>query len=206
LKKERNDDEIIVEMKRLSELLECYSDKSWIEKTVFWFRNNWSKLSAYIISTGIIVLFGSSLIMKDAIEIQTMNSWVGIILGLVATFMSIIGMYLSFYNLDKSNKLNIDNMILLNRMERRYNDNIELMQETKKLFTENRDYIDELESSVQELSLYQTKIIKAIRDVPSEVGRVVDVLQKDFSAKTTNDFKAENVIGNDECEDGEEDE
>lgn len=45
-------------------------------------------------------MFISSIIFDKVVTINVLNSWVGIILGLVATVIGIISMVLSFYNLD----------------------------------------------------------------------------------------------------------
>ncbi|WRK55306.1 hypothetical protein SD457_11185 [Coprobacillaceae bacterium CR2/5/TPMF4] len=45
-----------------------------------------------------------SFVYDKSITISVMNSWVGIVLGLVATIIGIISMFLSFYNLDQSIK------------------------------------------------------------------------------------------------------
>lgn len=49
-------------------------------------------------------MFISSIIFDKVVTINVLNSWVGIILGLVATVIGIISMVLSFYNLDQGVK------------------------------------------------------------------------------------------------------
>lgn len=44
-----------------------------------------------------------------------MNNWVGIILGLVATMMSIISLFLSFYNLEREREEGKENRELFNQ-------------------------------------------------------------------------------------------
>ena len=58
----------------------------------------------YVIASGVISLFIAGIIFDKKITISIMNSWVGIVLGLVATVIGIISMFLSFYNLDQSIK------------------------------------------------------------------------------------------------------
>mgnify|MGYP003316930309 CR=1 FL=1 len=53
------------------------------------------------------------MIFKENIELQTINNWIGIILGLVATIASIISLYLSFYNLEREQEQNRENNKLL---------------------------------------------------------------------------------------------
>ena len=62
-------------------------------------RQFWWKYILYIIGTSIMLLFILSFIFDKSISINTMNSWVGIVLGLVATIIGVISMILSFYNL-----------------------------------------------------------------------------------------------------------
>lgn len=49
-------------------------------------------------------MFISSIIFDKVVTINVLNSWVGIILGLVATVIGIISMVLSFYTLDQGVK------------------------------------------------------------------------------------------------------
>lgn len=88
-----------------------------IERTVNFFRKIWGSLVMWMIGFSIIALFTSSLIFKENIELQTINNWIGIILGLVATLMSIISLFLSFYNLEKEHEESRANNELLNEMK-----------------------------------------------------------------------------------------
>ena len=58
-------------------------------------------ITAFTVTIGILALFISSLFLDKA-SINDMNSFVGIVLGIVATCCSILSIYLSFYSLEKS--------------------------------------------------------------------------------------------------------
>lgn len=78
--------------------------KTKLDKCVEYLTHFWWKYIIYIMSTSIVLMFISSIIYDKVVTINVLNSWVGIILGLVATVIGIISMVLSFYNLDQSVK------------------------------------------------------------------------------------------------------
>ena len=70
----------------------------------------------YAITTSLILLVAFSLIYDKNIELSIINSWVGIILGLVALVATVFSLGLSFYNFDKQNELDTQNQILMNKI------------------------------------------------------------------------------------------
>ena len=88
-----------------------------IKKKVAYFRSKWASWFTILIGLSIIALFACSLIFKENIELQTMNNWVGIILGMVATIASIISLILSFYNLEKEQEETRENYDLLKQLK-----------------------------------------------------------------------------------------
>lgn len=76
-----------------------------MEKLVEMFKMKWLRLIATISWVSLILLFISSFIYKQEIVLQTMNSWVGLILGLIAVVLSVISMVLSFYNTERTNEI-----------------------------------------------------------------------------------------------------
>lgn len=68
------------------------------------FRNLWGKFLFYVLATSIIGLFLGSVYFKKVIGLDVINTWVGIVLGLVALIIGIISLFLSFYNVDQANK------------------------------------------------------------------------------------------------------
>lgn len=75
-----------------------------IEERIAFFRDLWGKFVFYVIATSIIGLFLCSIVFENVIELDVINSWVSIILGLVALVIGIISLFLSFYNLDQANQ------------------------------------------------------------------------------------------------------
>lgn len=88
-----------------------------LSKRIESFKNNWSKYAIYVLSTSIILMFTFSLKYKQNLELQTINNWVGIILGLLATMTSVISLFLSFYNLEKEGEESKDNQRTLGEMK-----------------------------------------------------------------------------------------
>ena len=75
-----------------------------IENTIENFRSFWGEFIIYVLATSIIGIFVASLVKRDNITLADINSWVSIVLGLVALIVGIISLWLSFYNVDQANK------------------------------------------------------------------------------------------------------
>lgn len=80
-------------------------------------RRFWWPFSMFVIAMGVISLFTAGIIFDKKISISIMNSWVGIVLGLVATVIGIISMFLSFYNLDQSIKTQDKTLASINNIK-----------------------------------------------------------------------------------------
>ena len=135
------------------------------EKIIKWCKKNWKFVIFFPIIVGIIILFSVSIIYKEEIYISTMNSWVSIILGLTATFMSIISMYLSFYNLEKSNTLNKEN----NKLQI---DIVNTMKEANIIFLQNRKNIESLGKSVEEIENIKDILLDKIQNLQKGVDKM----------------------------------
>lgn len=85
-------------------LLKNNNKKRNIDDTIRFFRELWGKFVFYVLATSIIGLFLGSIFFKHIIGLDEINSWVGIVLGLVALVIGIISLFLSFYNVDQANK------------------------------------------------------------------------------------------------------
>lgn len=66
------------------------------------FRSFWGKFVIYVLATSVIGLFLGSIYFKQVIGLNEINSWVSIVLGLVALIIGIISLFLSFYNVDQA--------------------------------------------------------------------------------------------------------
>ena len=75
-----------------------------IENTIENFRAFWGEFIIYVLATSIIGIFIVSLVKRDNVTLADINSWVSIVLGLVALIVGIISLWLSFYNVDQANK------------------------------------------------------------------------------------------------------
>ena len=73
------------------------------EKNLIGFlKNFWASFVIYVIATSIIALFIASFVSKQNILLNDMNTWVSLVLGMVALIIGIISLFLSFYNVDQS--------------------------------------------------------------------------------------------------------
>lgn len=87
-----------------------FSDLNSLEKCellVEWVNQNWMKHTILIIGKTLIGVFFIGIISETFFKgkfdmLSNLNTWVGFILGLVATIFSVISMFLSFYNLEKA--------------------------------------------------------------------------------------------------------
>lgn len=75
-----------------------------IDEMIQFFRDLWGKFVFYVLATSIIGLFLGSIFFKEIIGLDEINTWVGIVLGLVALVSGVISLFLSFYNVDQANK------------------------------------------------------------------------------------------------------
>ncbi|WP_300080023.1 hypothetical protein [uncultured Thomasclavelia sp.] len=119
------------------EILENSAQKSKLDRVVDCMRSFWWKYVIYTITTGILALFIASLVLDKSITISIMNSWIGIILGLVALIIGIISMFLSFYNLDQSIKTQQETVQMIDNLRK------EIIEKIDKSFKETQDVVKE---------------------------------------------------------------
>lgn len=99
---ERLNDSVCPIDKKFSELkvLEKY------ELFTEWIRQRWLNWIFYIVTSSFILLFIIGIYAENIGSkfdiLKNLNTWVGFILGGIATIFSIISMFLSFYSLEKS--------------------------------------------------------------------------------------------------------
>lgn len=75
-----------------------------LDKLMHWLKE-WSiTLLVTIIIIGILAVFICSFIFPHSVTVSMLNNFVGIILGVAATLMSIVSLVLSFYNVEQSEK------------------------------------------------------------------------------------------------------
>lgn len=81
-----------------------HKKKTNIDGAIQFFRDLWWKFVCYVLATSVIGLFLGSIFFKEVIGLNEINTWVGIVLGLVALVIGVISLFLSFYNVDQANK------------------------------------------------------------------------------------------------------
>lgn len=89
-----------------------------VEDTIKFFRNLWGSFVFYVIATSIIGLFLGSVFLQRSIELEIINNWVSIVLGLVALIIGIISLFLSFYNVDQSTDLQDKNIQIMSDLQK----------------------------------------------------------------------------------------
>lgn len=150
-----------------------------------WFKNHWAIITTIIITQSLIFLFIVSFVFNKNIELVTMNNWISLILGFVATFLSIISMLLSFYNLEKSNELNLENSKSIILMQDTLIKNMESLNNIDEYVDKFHDLVIKLDKSSSELLDFRIEIIQALKKVDSHVKRVgdhmnIDIEERDF--------------------------
>lgn len=81
--------------------------KKYVEDKINFFRNIWGTFVIFVISTSVIAIFIASICINKKIGLDIINNWVSVILGLVATFGSVASLFLSFYNVDQANDMQV---------------------------------------------------------------------------------------------------
>ena len=62
----------------------------------------WPKIIFYLFATSIISIFTMAMIFDKNVTLNSLNNWIGIVLGFSSWIVSIISLFLSFYTVDKS--------------------------------------------------------------------------------------------------------
>jgi len=143
-----------------------------LEKIVTLIKLVWGLILSVIISLGIIVLFYFSLKYDKNITLVNMNNWVGIILGFVATFMSIISMFLSFYNLEKTNDINRKNTQLISDLSNNLSENKDLLKLNQLMYERTIANSTSLEETVDKLLTYQNEIYNSINVMSGDISKI----------------------------------
>lgn len=141
--------------KRFSEL----SSLEKCELIVEILNKSWLKFTIKTIQKSLLILFILGIVAgfleKPFDVLENLNTWVGFILGIIATFFSIISMFLSFYNLEKAKESEdeIKKTLgeikeIIRKTENNLNSNLE------KISSEIKTGNKELLNSVKNSSLY----------------------------------------------------
>lgn len=79
-------------------------------KKITVFKLFWGPFVVYVVATSIITLFIASFIADKNISLNDMNTWVSLILGMVALIIGVISLFLSFYNVEQAYQSQTDNL------------------------------------------------------------------------------------------------
>lgn len=98
-----------------------------------WLRRFWGPFIIYAVATSVIGLFIASYYSEKNITLEIMNTWVSLILGMVALVIGVISLFLSFYNVDQSVQSSKENKIDIEKMQDKFrNEMNELKQSIEK--------------------------------------------------------------------------
>lgn len=101
-----------------------------IQNKIEFFRVFWGKFVIYVLATSVIGLFLGSIYFKQVIGIEEINSWVSIVLGLVALIIGIISLFLSFYNVDQAIESQKQSMDIMENVKEDIQEKINTLGET----------------------------------------------------------------------------
>lgn len=133
------------------------NQKNKFDKVIEHIKNFWWIYVVFALTSGIIILFGASLVYDKEITLNVMNSWVGVILGLIALVIGIISMILSFYNLDQSIRTQKETLDKIDGIKKEI---IDYIEKTSK----------ETQETVKETNRNNTKTEKSNYDVKNDKG------------------------------------
>ncbi|NRQ52932.1 MULTISPECIES: hypothetical protein [Brevibacillus] len=92
-----------------------------LERAISFFQKHWGVLVLWMVPSSLVLILALSIVYKSE-QLDAFNAWISLILGFVATLLSIISTFLSFYNLEKANELNDENRQLMQKVEDRLSD------------------------------------------------------------------------------------
>lgn len=112
----------------------------------------WGPFIIYVIATSIIALFIASFVSKDNVELNDMNTWVSLILGMVALIIGIISLFLSFYNVDQSVQAQTETLDIIQRFKEDMIDRMHALQKDieNKIEVSNKETRDELNGKLNQ--------------------------------------------------------
>lgn len=114
-----------------------------------------------VIVVGILLIFACSLFCKEIPGLQEMNLFVSIVIGIVATIVSIVSMLISFYGLEKTEE-----------SERRQN---EVLQEILDIEKDTRRSTKEIEDSMRTVLQNPNTIMRDKKSSAQDTDIQVDV-------------------------------
>ena len=94
---------------------ECMLDEiyNFIKK----FRKYWGFILSFLICGSLIALFIASFCMDKVVTLSIMNEWVSLIVGILALALSVISLFLSFYNVEQSNEVQKETINIMEKLK-----------------------------------------------------------------------------------------
>lgn len=119
-----------------------------------------------VIVIGILLIFACSLFRKEIPGLEEMNLFVSIVIGIVATIVSIVSMLISFYGLEKNEE-----------SERRQH---EVLQQILEIEKDTRRSTQAIENSIQTGLQNPNATVRDIKSSAETTNMQVDVDDVDF--------------------------
>lgn len=89
----------------------------YLDNVIKFWKAIWGKLIAFIICGSIVALFIASFCLKEELTLSVMNEWVSLVVGMAALILGIISLFLSFYNVEQSNKTQQETIEIMNKVK-----------------------------------------------------------------------------------------
>lgn len=118
-----------------------------------------------VIVVGILIVFAASIITKEIPGLSEMNQFVSIVLGVVATIVSIVSMLISFYGLEKTEE-----------SERRQN---EVLQRIIDIEEDTRRSAKAIETNMSTMNTILTNSNSVYKDKIDSIGTKNDTIDVD---------------------------
>lgn len=143
---------IIGEAIIIFKLLRYIKEEKKEDNGILFLKNFWGSFVVYVIATSIIALFIASFISDNNIKLNDMNTWVSLILGMVALVIGIISLFLSFYNVDQSVKAQNETVNIIQQLKDNMNDRMHGLQKDieNKIEISSKETRDELKGRLKQ--------------------------------------------------------
>lgn len=117
----------------------------------------------YILLT-LTILFVTNIIVKENTSLEQVNGWVSLILGIVATLLSVTSMWISFYSLERTNEINLENTKAMADLK------AETLKQIKELNTEYMNKIGSVHNSINQTLREIENIKKGMDEFTGKTG------------------------------------
>lgn len=144
-------------------------------------RRFWGPFVIYVVATSVVGLFIASYYSEKNVTLEIMNTWVSLILGMVALVIGVISLFLSFYNVDQSVQASKENKTDIEKMQDNFKNEMNELRKSieKKIEDSSEKTINEVKGKYNKntdtsIEYYNTDNFDFEE---GEQGKEVDVLE-----------------------------